>query len=97
MEDEPFKAGKSGDSYDDLDHKHTFNLPKNIELLAQFRQVLDNKTAEDVYNSRFVLYICLFKYANNKIYKSLIMRKSVQKVNTVALMFHLAYKLEIAF
>jgi hypothetical protein len=54
MEDEPFKAGKSGDSYDDLDHKHTFNLPKNIELLAEFRQVLDNKTAEDVYNPRCV-------------------------------------------
>ena len=52
MEDEPFKAGKSGDAYEDLDHIHTFNLPENIELLAQFREVLDNKTAEDIYNPR---------------------------------------------
>ena len=52
MEDEPFKAGKTGDAYEDLDHIHTFNLPKNIELLAQFREVLDNKTAEDIYNPR---------------------------------------------
>ncbi len=61
MEDEPLKAGKSGDAYDDLDHIHTFNLPKNVELLAEFRQVLDNKTAEDVYNPR-----CVFNYVLQK-------------------------------
>jgi len=52
MEDEPLKAGKSGDGYDDLEHVHTFNHPKNIELLREFRQILDNKTEEDIYNPR---------------------------------------------
>jgi alpha-glucosidase len=55
MEDEPLKTGKTGDGYDDLDHIHTFNLAKNIELLAEFRQVLDNKTEEDPYNPRIML------------------------------------------
>ena len=54
MEDELFKAGKSGPDYDDLAHEKTFNLPKNVELLREFRQVLDNKTEEDVYNPRSV-------------------------------------------
>ena len=53
MEDEPVKEGKTGDAYDDFDHVHTFNLPKNVELLAELRQVLDNKTAEDPYNPRY--------------------------------------------
>jgi hypothetical protein len=39
-----------------LDHVHTFNHPKNLELLAEFRQVLDNKTAEDTYNPRLILF-----------------------------------------
>ena len=53
MEDEPLKAGKSGDTYDDLDHVHTFNLAKNVELLAEFRKVLHNKTEQDIYNPRY--------------------------------------------
>jgi hypothetical protein len=53
MEDEPFKAGQSGDAYDDLEHVHTFNSPKNIDLLREFREVLDNKTEEDIYNPRY--------------------------------------------
>ena len=55
FENEPFKVGKSGSHYDDLDHVHTYNLPQNTELLAEFRKVLDNKTAEDIYNPRSVL------------------------------------------
>jgi len=55
MEDEPFKAGQSGDAYDDLDHVHTFNSPKNIDLLREFREVLDNKTEEDIYNPRIMM------------------------------------------
>jgi hypothetical protein len=54
MEDELFKAGKSGPDYDDLAHEKTFNLPKNVDLLREFRQVLDNKTEEDIYSPRSV-------------------------------------------
>ncbi len=32
--------------------RYTYNHPKNLELLREFRQVLDNKTAEDEYNPR---------------------------------------------
>ena len=57
LEDEPVKPGKSGNGYHDLDHIHTVNLPQNIELLGEFRKVLDDKTAEDAYNPRFVCEI----------------------------------------
>ncbi len=60
MEDEPFKEGKTGDAYEDLDHIHTFNLPANIQLLSQFREVLDNKTAEDIYNPRYIFALLCF-------------------------------------
>jgi hypothetical protein len=53
LEDEPVKPGKSGHEYHDLEHILTRKLPQNIELLAQFRKVLDDKTAEDVDNPRF--------------------------------------------
>ena len=33
-------------------HKHTYDQPEVLDLLAKFRAVLDSKTEEDSYNPR---------------------------------------------
>merc|ERR1719376_478866 len=45
----------SGDAYDSVDHKHTFDLPESVQLLKEFRAVLDEKTKEDEYNPRVMM------------------------------------------
>lgn len=53
--DETLKPGMSGDKYEDYDHSLTTNQPETIQLLKQFRDILDNKTAEDIYNPRIMM------------------------------------------
>ena len=53
ISDEQFRNERgSGNNYADLEHKHTYNQPKVLELLATFREVLDKNTEEDSYNPR---------------------------------------------
>lgn len=52
FEDEDLKPGATGDAYEDYNHNRTMNHPETIKLLKQFREVLDSKTAEDIYNPR---------------------------------------------
>jgi len=53
FEDEHLKEGATGNSYEDFDHTKTMNLPETFEFLKQIREILDLKTAEDVYNPRY--------------------------------------------
>ena len=41
-----------GDSYESVSRKYTYNLPECLDLLKEFRVVLDAKTKEDEYNPR---------------------------------------------
>jgi len=41
--------------YADFEHPKTYNLPEVVDLLKEFRKVLDDKTAEDEYNPRIML------------------------------------------
>ena len=38
----------SGDEYDSVEHKHTYNLPETLTLLKKFRTVLDDEAQMDV-------------------------------------------------
>jgi len=51
--DEPPVSG--GNGYTSLEHKHTYDQPEVMKLLAEFRAVLDNKTKEDSYNPRIMM------------------------------------------
>eukprot|EP00096_Caligus_rogercresseyi_P009388 TRINITY_DN3180_c0_g1_i1.p1 TRINITY_DN3180_c0_g1~~TRINITY_DN3180_c0_g1_i1.p1 ORF type:complete len:642 (+),score=181.57 TRINITY_DN3180_c0_g1_i1:259-2184(+) len=56
--DEPINEDGGSDdpeAYSSLLHTKTYEQPENLDLLAEFRQVLDEKTAEDEANPRIMI------------------------------------------
>ena len=53
MADEAVVPGGVG--YDAVDHSKTYNLPEVLDLLRTFREVLDEKTAEDPSSPRVMM------------------------------------------
>lgn len=56
--DEPL-LGTTDGSYDDLDHIYTEHQPETLDMICQFRELVDNYTA---YNGGDSRYISLRKY-----------------------------------
>jgi alpha-glucosidase len=48
-------TSSGGGGYDSVDHSMTNNLPEVLDLLEEFRDVLDTKTEMDEYNPRIMM------------------------------------------
>ena len=60
MEFKDEKVIPGGENYNSVEHTNTFDLPGNLDILKEFRSVLDAKTKEDESRPRYTHFKIVF-------------------------------------